>query len=74
MSGLIELYGKVPLKPLLLLGAEGEEERRRAATLPKIVMSPRELGDLLMLGIGGFSPLLREYYATRHWGAAPGAT
>jgi sulfate adenylyltransferase len=33
------------------------EEQRRAETLPRISASSRELGDLIMLGIGGFTPL-----------------
>jgi sulfate adenylyltransferase len=33
------------------------EERKRAASLPKLKVSSREKGDLIMLGIGGFTPL-----------------
>jgi len=29
----------------------------RAKTLPKVKMSSRETGDLIMMGIGGFTPL-----------------
>ena len=32
-------------------------ERRRAASLPALRISSREKGDLVMLGIGGFTPL-----------------
>ena len=32
-------------------------ERRRAATLPRLTVSSREKGDIVMLGIGGFTPL-----------------
>ncbi len=32
-------------------------ERRRAATLPRLTVTSREKGDLVMLGIGGFTPL-----------------
>ncbi|PIV73182.1 MAG: sulfate adenylyltransferase, partial [Rhodocyclales bacterium CG17_big_fil_post_rev_8_21_14_2_50_68_7] len=32
-------------------------ERARAATLPRIRVSSREKGDIIMLGIGGFTPL-----------------
>jgi sulfate adenylyltransferase len=42
---------------LLLHGNEQEEERRRAQSLPKLAISSRERGDLIMLGIGGFTPL-----------------
>jgi sulfate adenylyltransferase len=34
-----------------------EAERRRAAALPKVRVSSRERGDILMLAIGGFTPL-----------------
>jgi len=43
--------------PLLLEGAARREELRKAQHLPKITVSSRERGDLLMLGIGGFTPL-----------------
>jgi sulfate adenylyltransferase len=42
---------------LLLEGSELAAERRRAQSLPKVVVSSRERGDLIMLGIGGFTPL-----------------
>jgi sulfate adenylyltransferase len=45
------------LKPLLLIGKELEEEKKRAAGLKKINISSRETGDLIMMGIGGFSPI-----------------
>jgi sulfate adenylyltransferase len=48
---------------LLLEGDELAAERSRAQTLPKLVISSRERGDLIMLGIGGFTPL--EGFMTR---------
>src|SRR5690349_19311470 len=45
------------LKPLILEGAALQEERSRAQSLPRVEVSSREKGDLVMLGIGGFSPL-----------------
>jgi sulfate adenylyltransferase len=45
------------LKPLLLSGDALAAERTRAATLPQLRVSSREKGDLIMLGIGGFTPL-----------------
>ncbi|MBI2878285.1 MAG: sulfate adenylyltransferase [Candidatus Rokubacteria bacterium] len=45
------------LRPLLLAGEELEEERRRAQGLPKIPMTSRETSDLIMLGIGAYTPL-----------------
>ena len=48
--------GKV-LKPLLLSGAELEEEKAKAKSLNQVNISSREAGDLIMMGIGGFTPL-----------------
>jgi len=45
------------LKPLLLAGAALKAELARAQALPRLRVSSREKGDLIMLGIGGFSPL-----------------
>lgn len=45
------------LKPLLLYGADREAEIKRAEGLPKVYMSSRETSDVLMLGIGAFTPL-----------------
>ncbi|MCL5781433.1 MAG: sulfate adenylyltransferase [Firmicutes bacterium] len=55
---LVNPHGKEKkLKPLLLTGAELEAEKKRAATLKKINITSRETGDLIMMGIGGFTPL-----------------
>ena len=54
---LVNPYGGGSLKPLLLEGAELAAELKRAATLPKVTVSSREKGDIIMLGIGGFTPL-----------------
>ncbi|MDI6800578.1 MAG: sulfate adenylyltransferase [Thermodesulfovibrionales bacterium] len=55
---LVNPHGKEKkLKPLLLAGKELEEEKKRAATLKKINITSREAGDLIMMGIGGFTPL-----------------
>lgn len=56
-SNLISPHGSKELKILLLSGKEKEAELKRAEKLPKLVMSSRETGDLIMLGIGGFTPL-----------------
>jgi len=56
-SKLISPHGSDKLKILLLSGKEKEEELKKAEKLPKLVMSSRETGDLIMLGIGGFTPL-----------------
>ena len=57
MSGLVSPHGGKGLKPLLLDERRATEERKRAETLPKLIVSSREKGDLVMLGIGGFTPL-----------------
>src|SRR5512135_326348 len=54
---LVDPHGVRDLRPLLLMGEALEAERRRAATLPRLTVSSREKGDLVMLGIGGFTPL-----------------
>jgi len=38
-------------------GSEREELVRKAATLPKVQLGSRQVSDLLMLAIGGYSPL-----------------
>jgi len=56
-SKLIKPHGADELKILLLEGQEKEAELKKAEGLPKIKMSSRETGDLIMMGIGGFTPL-----------------
>ena len=57
MSKLVKPHGGGELKPLLLEGPVLAAEMARAATLPKLPVTSRERGDLIMLGIGGFTPL-----------------
>jgi sulfate adenylyltransferase len=57
MSNLVRPHGGAELKPLLLEGSGLASELRRAKTLPQVRVSSRERGDILMLGIGGFTPL-----------------
>jgi len=55
---LVNPHGKdKKLRPLLLEGGELEEAKKKAETLKKVPMTSRETGDLIMLGIGGFTPL-----------------
>lgn len=56
MSNLVPPHGG-QLYPLLLENDERDYEIKRAKTLPKVRMSSRETSDLIMLGIGAFSPL-----------------
>ncbi len=54
---LVNPHGGGELRPLLLAGEALATERARAATLPRLAVSSREKGDIIMLGIGGFTPL-----------------
>jgi sulfate adenylyltransferase len=54
---LVNPHGGGPLKPLLLEAAARDAELARAKTLPQLRVSSREKGDIIMLGIGGFTPL-----------------
>ncbi len=60
---LVNPHGGGALKPLLLQGEAHKAELARAQTLPKLKVSSREKGDLIMLGIGGFTPI--EGFMTR---------
>jgi sulfate adenylyltransferase len=57
MPGLVSPHGGEGLKPLLLEGEALAAERERARTLPRLRVTSREKGDIIMLGIGGFTPL-----------------
>jgi len=57
MSKLVAPHGGKGLTCCLLEGAELEAEKKKAEGLTKITISPREEGDLIMMGTGGFSPL-----------------
>lgn len=57
MSKLVSPHGGKGLKPLLLEGAELVSAKNSASSLPQVKMSSRETGDLIMMGIGGFTPL-----------------
>jgi sulfate adenylyltransferase len=56
-SKLISPHGSDTLKVLLLEGKLKQEGLQKAEKLPKVVLSSREVGDLIMMGIGGFTPL-----------------
>jgi sulfate adenylyltransferase len=63
MPGLVKPHGGGALKPLRLDANALAAERARAASLPALRVSSREKGDLIRLGIGGFTPL--EGFMTR---------
>jgi sulfate adenylyltransferase len=54
---LVRPHGGGNLEPLLLKGKALANELERARTLRRIKISSREKGDLVMMGIGGFTPL-----------------
>jgi sulfate adenylyltransferase len=56
MSNLIAPHGG-QLKPLLIKGRELREACKKAKALPCVQMTTRERDDLIMMGIGAFSPL-----------------
>src|SRR5579872_3705541 len=57
MSKLVAPHGSDKLLPLLLEGPAREQELKKAQGLKKVPMTTRESGDLIMLGIGAFTPL-----------------
>jgi sulfate adenylyltransferase len=57
MSALVPPHGGRGLRPLQWEGERRAEELRRAQTLRRLRMTSREKGDVIMLGIGGFTPL-----------------
>jgi sulfate adenylyltransferase len=54
---LVAPHGGGGLRPLALSGEALAAATARANTLPALRISSREKGDLVMLGIGGFTPL-----------------
>ena len=54
---LVNPHGGGNLRPLLLEGDALKAEQARAGSLPALKVSSREAGDIIMLGIGGFTPL-----------------
>lgn len=55
---LVNPHGKEKkLKPLLLSGNELKDAKEKAKKLKKLPMTSRETSDLIMLGIGAFTPL-----------------
>jgi sulfate adenylyltransferase len=54
---LVAPHGGGGLRPLAASGEALSTEKARARTLAQLRISSREKGDLVMLGIGGFTPL-----------------
>ena len=57
MSKLVPPHGGKGLVCRLLEGAELDAEKKKAAGLKKVNVTPGEKGDIFMMGIGAFSPL-----------------
>jgi sulfate adenylyltransferase len=57
MSQLVPPHGSPELKPLLLEGKARDAEVKKAKGLKRVPLASRETGDLIMMGIGGFTPL-----------------
>ena len=57
MSNLVPPHGSKKLKTLALHDSERKSELKKAESLPRLMCSSREFGDVVMLGIGGFTPL-----------------
>ena len=66
MSKLVNPHGGGDLKPLLLEGDALASEKKRAAGLTQVTISSREVGDVIMMGIGGFTPL-EGFMAKADW-------
>ena len=77
MPELVPPHGSDVLMPLLAPAAERATEIARAEGLKKIPMTSREVSDLLMLGMGAYTPLSRRracfgrsrlhFRRNRHW-------
>jgi len=57
MARLVPPHGGRGLRPLQVLPDDCAQELRRAQTLRKVRITSREKGDVVMLGMGGFTPL-----------------
>ncbi len=57
MPQLVPPHGSDAVKPLLAPPGARAEERKRAGRLTKIVLDSRAVSDVLMLGMGAYTPL-----------------
>ena len=57
MAKLVPPHGSSDLQPLLLEPAARKQELEKAEKLKKVPMTSRETSDLIMMGIGAFTPL-----------------
>ena len=54
---LVKPHGRVDLNPLLVEEAQRSDHLAQAKTMRAVTMTSRELSDLLMFGMGAYSPL-----------------
>ncbi len=66
MPALIAPHGAKNLKSLLLSGPKLEAARKKAEKMPQLRMTSRETCDLIMMGIGAFTPL-DGFMGKRDW-------
>ena len=57
MASLVRPHGGTSLRPLMPEGEALAAARERAERLTTVPVSSREAGDIVMLGIGGFTPI-----------------
>lgn len=57
MPKLVDPHGGGALKPLLIPVSERSQELERAKGMPVISMSSREASDVLMMGMGAYTPI-----------------
>ena len=57
MLKIVPPHGNNKLMPLAIEGKEALLEMKKSETLTRVTCSSREFGDVIMLGIGGFTPL-----------------
>ena len=69
MPSLVSPHGSDTLRPLLETGEALRELTARALTLTRVDITSREAGDLVMMGIGGFTPL-SGYMTEAQWRGA----
>jgi len=63
---LVQPHGSDTLKPLLVKDQVRLQLLEAAKTMPSLVVTSREMGDLIMLGIGGFTPL-NGFMGSKDW-------
>ncbi|MDA0997110.1 MAG: sulfate adenylyltransferase [Proteobacteria bacterium] len=66
MSNLVSPHGAKTLKPLFAPEGERAKEIKRAKKLKQVPLSSREVSDLLMLGMGAYTPL-KGFMGKKDW-------